>query len=497
MISAFDIAVTNAVAEARRCPKAFAEYVGFTCEGFHAELQDLWTENDRTVVYAPVSAGKSVQSTLRLLWDIGTNPNAKIAFISATEGLGTNIVSTLRSYIKDDPRVHKVFPGLRMSTSQALDTTDSFRIERPDRGPDPTFKVFGVGAGEIQGARLTHVIADDVATFANSQTEASRKKVVAWFQSAVLTRAAVEGLQVRVLANPHHQESLPEVFGKLDGWKLLRRGAEDDGRLLAPEVMCRKQIAKKRAELGPFASAMIDALTPRAGASMFTDEGIERCLRAGEGLSLVASFPRGAASVFSGVDIGGGVGRDRSAITTIAILADGARRVLDVRSGDWSGTVLVEQMRDVHRAYGGVMGVESNAVQGLIADMASDVPTQKIVTDAHLKRFGLLAFAHEVESGQWLIPSHGGEPAHAQVAELIAGMRTYSPSSHASDALMSALIAREVAARAFDVLADYEGAADAEEDWLANEGIFASPEERRFRRRGYAGWMPIEHMGGN
>ncbi|MCR9161937.1 MAG: hypothetical protein ACE37F_26135 [Nannocystaceae bacterium] len=383
-----------------------------------------------------------------------------------------------------------------MSTTQPLDTVDAFRVERSDRGPDPTFKVFGVGAGEIQGARLTHVIADDVATFANSLTEASRKKIISWFQSAVLTRAAVEGLQVRVLANPHHQEALPEVFGTMPGWTLLRRGAEDGGRLLVPDLMSKTQLARKRAELGPFAPAMVDAQTPRTGASMFTDTGIERCLRAGDGLSLVASFPPGAAQVYSGVDIGGGVGRDRSAITTIAILADGARRILDIRSGDWSGTTLVAQMRAVYRAYGGVMGVESNAVQGLLADLAADVPTQKIVTDAHLKRFGMMAFAHEVESARWLLPSEGGEPEHAQVAELIAGMKGYSPSSHASDVLMSALIAREVAARAFDVLADYDGAADAEDAWLAEEyGILPDPAEQRFRRRGCVGWINIDVRG--
>jgi len=476
------IATRNSIEQARACPKAFVRMLGFSCEGFHADLQDTWTQHDRSVVYAPVSAGKSFQGVLRLLWDIGTNPNAKIAFISATEGLGVNVASTLRSYIKDDPRVRMVFPLLKMSTSQALDTTDSFRVERSDRGPDPSLKVFGVGAGEIQGARLTHVIADDIATFANSLTDASRTKIISWFQSAVLTRAAVEGLQVRILANPHHSEALPEVFGKMPGWALLRRGAEDDGRLLVPELMSKTQLAKKRAELGPFGSAMVDAQTPRAGASMFTEVGVERCLRAGDGLSLVASFPPGAAQVYSGVDIGGGVGRDHSAITTMAILADGARRILDVRSGDWSGTMLVAQMRAVHRAYGGVMGVESNAVQGLLADLASDVPTQKIVTDAHLKRYGMMAFAHEVESGQWLLPSHGGEPAHAQVAELVAGMRSYSPSSHASDVLMSALIAREVAARAFDVLADYDGAQQAADDLLEQYGIYGDPAERRFNR---------------
>ncbi len=144
--------------------------------------------------------------------------------------------------------------------------------------------------------------------------------------------------------------------------------------------------------------------------------------------------------------------------------------------------MLVEQMRAVHRAFGGVMGVESNAVQGLLADLASDVPTQKIVTDAHLKRFGMMAFAHEVESGQWLLPSHGGEPAHAQVAELIAGMKSYSPSTHASDVLMSALIAREVAARAFDVLADYEGAEQATDELLKQYGIYGDSAERRFAR---------------
>lgn len=493
---AIDHAQADAVEAARRDAVRFIEYLGVSCDGFHRELQQLWSDHSRSVVYAPVSSGKTVQNVLRLLWDIGTNPDAKVAFISATEGLGTNVASTLRAFIKDDPRVREVFPKLRMSTTQPLDTVDAFRVERSDRGPDPTVKVFGVGAGEIQGARLTHVIADDIATFANSLTEASRKKIVSWFQSAVLTRAAVEGLQVRVLANPHHQEALPEVFGKMPGWALLRRGAEDDGRLLAPELMSRTQLAQKRVELGPFAPAMVDAQTPRAGASMFTDVGIERCLLAGDGLTFVTSFPAGAAQVYSGVDIGGGVGRDRSAITTIAILADGARRLLDIRSGDWSGTILVDQMRVAHRAYGGIFGVESNATQGLIADLAGDIPTVKINTDAALKRYGMLAFSTEIECGQWLLPSDAGEPAHAQVAELVVGMKAYSPTSHASDVLMSALMAREVAARAFDVLEDFDGAAESEVERIHMEtGWLPSLEERRFRRRGSVGWMPINHLG--
>lgn len=90
----------------------------------------------------------------------------------------------------------------------------------------------------------------------------------------------------------------------------------------------------------------------------------------------------------------------------------------------------------------------------------------------------MLGFATEIESAQWLLPSVDGEPYNDELAQLIGEMEGYSPSSHAGDRLMAALMAREAAAKHFDIFEQHEAAAQAELDLYAAYGIVVPPEER-------------------
>jgi len=481
------IAARRSIERARKDPAAFVEVCGvaddgdrLTCTGWHAQLQSFWSKNSRTVCYAPVGSGKSVQLAWRLLWELGRRPATKIGFVSSTEGLGTDTASVLRSAIKSNPMVARVFPGLAMSTSQPLDTVDAFRIERPGNSATPSFKVYGANSTEINGVRLDLLVLDDVASWSNSLTPESRSKITNWIRSTALSRATSRGIRVICLNNPQHRDAAPEVLSRLEGWELMRAPAQDsEGRVLVPALMSANQLAAKRSDLGFAAAAMIDCETPRAGASMFKEESITGALKAGRGLTFVPRFNPADAATYSGVDLGGGVGRDHSAIFTFCVLADGARRVLDIRSGDWDGNEIVANIRDVHRSYGSLVAVESNATQGLIADLASDVPTTKIQTTQILKQHGLLGFAAELQTA-WLFPSTmDGQPADEELSQFIRELLAYTPSSHTGDRLMAAVMAREVCRQSFDVLEQYDAAEQAADDLLENYGIYGDPAERR------------------
>ena len=71
-----------------------------------------------------------------------------------------------------------------------------------------------------------------------------------------------------------------------------------------------------------------------------------------EGVVLVEHYP-GPCRTFTGVDLAVGTtsGHDLSALFTIALLADGRRRVLAIEAGDWTAPDIMDRIRATHARY--------------------------------------------------------------------------------------------------------------------------------------------------
>ena len=57
--------------------------------------------------------------------------------------------------------------------------------------------------------------------------------------------------------------------------------------------------------------------------------------------------------------------------------------------------------------------------------------------------FGVESLAAEMAGKKWIIPSHGGQPAHPEIFQWMQEMLFYAPSAHTGDSLMAAWFARE------------------------------------------------------
>ena len=141
---------------ARRDVNAFIELVGQGPGGrplrqdqVHREWQDLWTQHDRGVLFAPIGHGKTTQLRLRLLWEIGRNPNIQIAFVGASERHPKRVLRALKADIERDHRLRQVFPQLEQAEPWGA---TEIQVQRDSRDPDVTLAVYGL-LGKLLGSR--------------------------------------------------------------------------------------------------------------------------------------------------------------------------------------------------------------------------------------------------------------------------------------------------------------------------------------------------------
>lgn len=440
---------------ARRDVNAFIELVGEGPGGrplrqdpVHRAWQRLWSQHDRSVLFAPIGHGKTTQLRLRLLWEIGRNPNIQIAFIGASERHPKRVLRALKADLKRNSRLRQVFPGLR--AAEPWGATE-IQVERGSRDPDATLAVFGL-FGKLLGSRADLVVMDDICNFENTLTGEQRDKAFGWM-GEVLSRLR-PGARVIAIGHTWHEQDVLHRLGRKDAWTVRRDEALVDGpdgtpRALSPSVMTVADIERKRRELGPRnAELMLFNRLVSDGASRFRMAWWERALQMGRGLGFAERWQGGQA--YTGVDLGHRKrrGADVTAVVTATVLPEGIRQVLDVRSGHWSGPEILRELQDVHRRFGSIIAVENNGAQQLLLDFAHEldaIPMRPHSTGAnkHDVAYGVEALGLQLAQGRWMFPCDDDLRPPDDVGELIRESLAYDPQRHAGDRLMAWWICAE------------------------------------------------------
>jgi predicted phage terminase large subunit-like protein len=232
--------------------------------GFQREWQTAIDQNGHVIIFAPVEHGKTEQiSIARVLWELGHNPNKRIAIVSNTHSQAEKIAYSIQQHIEKNTSLREVFPDLKPGQRWR---SASFDVA----GKPETVKDFSVQAlgcfGALLGARLDFIVIDDICDRENTATAQQREKVISWVKSTVLTRL-VEGGKVVIIGTAWHKADLLHHFEKLGSpWVTLRYKAfRDDGLPLWRARWSRKRLEEKRKEIGSvefarqFLNEVIDA----------------------------------------------------------------------------------------------------------------------------------------------------------------------------------------------------------------------------------------------
>lgn len=468
-------AVARALAQlelARNDPNEFVRYIGVVQGGarpkqgdIHREWQDIWTRHPRSVLLGPVFHGKTVQLRWRLLWEMGRNPNIRIAYLSATERHPKKQLAAIKQEIENNSRLRLVFPNLRpASGSRRLWTATEMLIDRPSMGAveaDPTWQCFGL-FGKLLGSRTDLLVVEDLCNFENTLTERGREKMGEWMGEAIsrLTHHA----RMWAVGNLRHEQDELQRLRRKKGYYFKRFGAycedehgqhvcdEHDRPLpLIPEMGWNEELIEAAIEeLGPVdAEMLMFNRSPPHKLGRFKQAWFDMCLQRGAGLEFVDRWS--GSPTYTGVDLGHrkAPGSDLTTLFTATILPEGTRRVLDIRSGLWSAPEILREIQDVYRRYGSIIAVENNAAQNYLLEFASELDTLPIrphattLTNKHDRAHGIESLGIELQQSGWMLPCDHDLVPCDEMGKAIKECLAYDPTRHPGDRLMAWWIMRE------------------------------------------------------
>jgi phage terminase large subunit-like protein len=370
----------------------------------HRELQRHLSMHPRAVVEMPRDHGKTTQVCLRVLWELGRNPDLRVRIVCASEAIARDRSRFLRTAIEQHPVLRRVFPELlRGEEWQAM----SLRVKRRAGILGPSVAATGIAAAST-GTRADLLICDDVVDVKSIYSAATRERVAQEFFNNQLNLLEPDG-RFWGLSTPWHADDLNARLRKNAEFTLFRRAIGTDLIPLWRERWPRRELLRRRAEIGAAAFARGYHLTPVA-----QEELVIRPEWVQAWHERPAAFERVIFSVDPAVSVKPTA--DRSALVvlgkqgeTVYCLVAQAQRLTAPALVEWIG-----RMHDTWRPDAIVF--ESNgafdAVRALIARHAAFGPKVVGVVQSRSKLARFSAFAVMVQAGRFLV---GGDGVQAEL----------------------------------------------------------------------------------
>ena len=415
----------------------------------HTSWHALASMHDRLLIWAHPESGKTQNlSVARTLYELGKDPNLRVAIVSNTHTQAEKVVSNIARYIEGSAELHRIFPKLQKH--EPWSSTQLF-VKRVTYSKDPSVQAYGVH-GNVLGARIDLLILDDILDYENTRTAANRKDLWDWYHSSLAGRLTSNG-RIICVGTAFHPDDTLHRLGAIPTWNAYRYPVLDhNGQPRWPEAWPLDRIERRKVELGPleFARQML-CVARDDSSSRFKQEWIDVALKRGEGRSLaygLGSVPAGC-KVYTGVDLA--VQRhsaaDWTVLFTILRHPDGTREVLGIDRGRWSGPEIITRIFDAHKRYQSICVVENNSAQDFIVQFAQHQgagfirPTTTGRNKAN-PEFGIETIATEMAAGKWIIPNQGGRVDPA-LDPWMSEMLYYDPATHTGDCLMASWFATQ------------------------------------------------------
>jgi hypothetical protein len=151
------------------------------------------------------------------------------ALLSEYQDLARRNLSVVAWHIEQNPRLRADFvdvqgrPLVEPDPQEDKWTDDELVVRRPGASKDPTWQAAGIHT-QIQGARLRHLIGDDVVTPLSSASPAKQKEAIRIWDQQTTARLVDEG-QAIIAGNYNHPKDLLSMIAARTRWQTMRRPA--------------------------------------------------------------------------------------------------------------------------------------------------------------------------------------------------------------------------------------------------------------------------------
>lgn len=409
------LALSAQLRQARRDPNAFVElcFRGVTQAKLHRDLQGFLSKQRRALIELPRDHGKTTQVCARLVWELGHNPSLRIILVCAAESLAVNRGRFLRDAIAENPLVRLVFPDLVPWRPWAV---NAFAVERDGDMIGPSVAAFGIG-GTSTGNRADLLVCDDIVDVKAVYSKAERDRVSDDFFNNLLNLLEPDG-RFWGLCTPWHADDLNARLKRSGEFALFRKPIGKNLRAVWHERWSKKELVKRKKEIGAAAFARGYLLTPIADEELlirlewvrYSDSSsVSRQTSAAPLSGTLASSATTYDRLILSVDpaVSGKATADASGLVvlgqvenTIHCLAAIARRV--------TAPGLIEAIAELDAIWNPeVIVFESNgafdAVRDLLVRHASFGPKVLGVVQSKAKAARVAAFSVSVQNGSFLV----------------------------------------------------------------------------------------------
>lgn len=151
------------------------------------------------------------------------------ALMSELQELAERNLSVIAWHIENNPRLREDFvdvhgrPLVEPDPDQDKWTDEEIIVRRATPSKDPTWQAKGVKT-TIQGARLNHLIGDDLVTPGSAKSVAKQRDALHRWDSEVTTRLVATG-QAIIAGNFNHPKDLLSTIANRSSYRTLRRPA--------------------------------------------------------------------------------------------------------------------------------------------------------------------------------------------------------------------------------------------------------------------------------
>jgi hypothetical protein len=511
------------IARARECPSTFLGYVmkdeetggAIQLAPYHRHLQDFLSDDSGRLggykgILGHIECGKTMNITVgRVLWELGRNPNLRIAIVMATKEKVKATIRLIGQYLEKSQELREVFPHLFRSKDKRQPwNTTQLTVNRSAPIKDPSVQGLGIGSN-ILGARLDLVILDDALTALNTLTARARKAVDDYIVGTLAGRVGKTG-RIWFIANAWHPEDAwhmrtkPRVSGG-GGWRAMilpaagpvlvkdRHGKAkvvcgEDGVSNWPGRWTPEYLELKTELFGgpdhPETARLLYCQARSDDAARFKRAWIDDALAAGAGLygdalSVQTFDPPPGWKTFTGMDLGvkKHLGADLTVQFHLAVRPNGMIQVMGLESGRYAADETLRRVFDAHKRYTSTIIVETVAAQDYIRGLAKSpeiaralgrldadrLPVHPFTTrgngtvgNKHSAQFGVESIGAEMATGRWIIPcvqetaedgTYVATRVHPEIEAWIQDMLYYDPHGHMGDRLAACWFAHNGARR--------------------------------------------------
>jgi predicted phage terminase large subunit-like protein len=223
----------------------------------HNQLQNHLTDHRLALVELPRDHGKTTQVCLRVLWELGRNPNLRIKIVCASDALAAERTRFLRRSIERNPHVKMVFPNLQPSEPW---TAEAFTVKRTTELIGPSVAAFGIGTSAT-GARADLLICDDVVDVRAISSRQERQRAKEYFRNNLLNLLEPQG-RFWGLCTPWHPDDLNAELKATEAYAVFRKAIGADLEPVWPEKWNRERLEMRKNEIGEAGFARGYRLTP-------------------------------------------------------------------------------------------------------------------------------------------------------------------------------------------------------------------------------------------